>query len=143
MNDMNVLCLVGRLTMDEEVSYTQSGTPVGKMAIAVNRSVKRGDKWEDEVSFFDFTLFGKSAEGLKPYLTKGKQIAVNGRIQQERWTDKETGKHRSKIGIVADNVQLLGGKGDGNNSQPAQAQPAPSAGFKEDIPYGEPSDIPF
>ena len=63
---------------------------------------------------------------------------MTGRIQQERWTDKETGKQRSKIGIVAENVQLLGGRGDGNNSQPA-----PSAGFKEDIPYGEPSDIPL
>ena len=136
-SDVNCVILIGNLTRDAEVSYLQSGTAVGNLSIAVNRSVKRGDKWEDEASFFDVTLFGKSAEALKPYLTKGKKIGVQGSLRQGRWQDKETGKTRSRVSVVADAIQLLGGSNGQQGGQPA------NGGFKEDIPYNGNSDIPF
>lgn len=142
MSDINKTLLIGRLTRDAEISYTQGESAVVKFSIASNHSVKKGDKWEDDASFFDIVYFGKPAEGLQPFLTKGKQVGIEAHLKQDRWTDKETGKQRSKISIIAENAQLLGGRGDGNGSQ-AAPQSAPSAGFKEDIPYSEPSDIPF
>jgi single-strand DNA-binding protein len=83
--------------------------------VAVNRSVKNGDQWKEEASFFDVTYFGKRAEAVNQYLVKGKQVGIEGELRQERWNDKNTGQPRSKVGIVAANVQLLG-----SNSAPAQ-----------------------
>src|SRR5574344_347312 len=115
-NDMNHVFLIGRLTRDvgaDERSFAYVGN--GQMAranvsIAVNHSVKKGDQWEDEVSYFDVTIWGKTAENLKPYLTKGKQIAVEGYLKQDRW--EKDGQKNSRVSIVANTVQLLGGKAD-------------------------------
>lgn len=140
MQDVNSLILIGRLTKDLSLEYKQSGLAVGETSIAVNRSVKKGDKWEDEASFFDITLFGKTAENLKQYLVKGKQVAIKGSLKQERWQDKETGKTRSKISIVTEDIQLLGGRSDGGQSQ------SNNGDFQEDIPYSQgttPENVPF
>ena len=80
--DVNYIVLIGRLTRDVELKYLSSGTAVAKGAIAVNRRVKKGDEWKDEASFFEFVLFGKTAENLSKYLLKGKQIAVEGELVQ-------------------------------------------------------------
>lgn len=109
MADINRVIEIGRLTKDAEVSYTPGGMAIAKMSIAVNRSVKGADgKWMDEANYFDVQLFGKQAEGLKPYLTKGKQIAVDGYLKQDRW-EKDGQKH-SAVKINANDIQLLGGK---------------------------------
>jgi single-strand DNA-binding protein len=76
--DLNRVTLVGRLTRDAELKYTNSGLAVAKLSIAVNRRKRSGDNWTDEVSYFDITLWGKVAESLNQYLQKGKQIAVDG-----------------------------------------------------------------
>ena len=139
MTDTNVTVLTGRLTKDIEVSYTQGGTAIGKLSLAVNRSVKKGDQWVDEVSFFDVTVFGKMAESLKQYLTKGKQVAVTGVLKQDRW--EKDGQKFSKVSILASSVQLLGGKSDGTSSKsndvPNDIPPAQSSldAFPEDIPF--------
>lgn len=114
MTDINKVVLVGRLTKDIDIKYTGSGAAIGNMAIAVNRSRKQNDQWVDEVSFFDVKIFGKTAESLKPYLTKGKQIAVEGFLKQERW--QKDGQNFSRVTVGAENVQLLGGN-SGNDSQ--------------------------
>lgn len=109
MADINRITLIGRLTRDAEVSYTPGGMAIAKMSIAVNRSVKGADgKWMDEANYFDVQLFGKQAEALKPYLTKGKQIGVDGYLKQDRW-EKDGQKH-SAVKINANDIQLLGGK---------------------------------
>lgn len=114
MADVNTVVIVGRLTRDlnpsdaREFAYTPSGIAKVTVSIAVNTRQKNGEQWIDVANYFDVTIWGKSAENLKPYLTKGKQIAVEGSLRQDRWTDKETGQTRSKIYIVANNVQLLG-----------------------------------
>jgi single-strand DNA-binding protein len=118
MADVNRVIEIGHLTRDAEVTYTPGGMAVGKLSIAVNRRIKKGQEWVDESNYFDVSLFGKQAEGLKPYLTKGKQIAVDGFLKQDRWQDQATGQNRSAVKIVANDIQLLGGKdgGQGNST---------------------------
>lgn len=138
--DTNVVVLSGRLTRDCELKYTSGGTAVLSGSIAVDERVKRGDEWQNEASFFDFAVFGKTAEGVKPYTTKGRQVVISGRLKQERWTAQD-GSARNRVTVIADNFQLVGGNSQGN-TQTAQYQ-------QQDQPYnpyngGEfPEDIPF
>lgn len=107
MTDLNRVILIGRLVRDAE--EPQNNGPV-RLSIAVNRSVKHGDTYEDEASFIDIEYWHRS---LVPYLMKGKQIAVQGELRQERWTDRETGAARSKLVVVVNDkagIQLLGSK---------------------------------
>lgn len=137
MNDVNQLVLIGRLTQDlgadeRSFGYVGNGQARANFSIAVNHSKKNGEQWVDEVDYFSITVWGKTAENLKPYLTKGKQVCVVGHLKQDRW--EKDGQKQSRVSIVADNVQLLGGKSD--TSAPAQTaprfvpaknEPAPSA----------------
>ena len=111
--DTNICILVGRLTRDPEISYTKSGTSIAKFSIAVNSG-------KEQVSFFDITAWEKLANTCQQYLNKGKQVIVTGRLSQSRFTDKN-GQNRSKIEIVANNVQFIGGDGSNNTSQGAQS----------------------
>ena len=123
MTDINHVLVIGRLTKDFGVDprtffIRRGGTACAKVSIAVNRSVKQSDgQWTDEVSFFDVTIWGKTAENLKPYLVKGKQIAVDGYLKQDRW--QKDGQNFSKVNIVANSVQLLGGGTSAPESTPA------------------------
>ena len=120
MTDMNHVFLIGRLTRDlgaDERSFAYVGN--GQMAranisIAVNRSKKEGEQWVDEVNYFDITIWGRTAENLKQYLLKGKQIAVDGYLKQDRW--QKDGQNFSKVVVVANSVQLLGGKSEGGQA---------------------------
>jgi single-strand DNA-binding protein len=107
MADINHVVLVGRLTRDAELKYTSSGQAVCKFSIAVNRARKNGDQWVDEANFFDIVLWGRQGEAISKYLIKGKSVGVDGELRQDRW--QQDGQNRSKVEIVAGNVQLLGG----------------------------------
>lgn len=148
----NVCILVGHLTRDMEVKYLNNGTPVGAFSLAVNDRYKKGEEWVDEVSFFDVTLWGKSAESLLQYLLKGKMIAVTGKLKQDRW--EQDGQSRSKVKITADRVELLGGGGDrqqgGGDPSGGSSRSAPSGtqGSRQGPPAQPPTDdfsddIPF
>ena len=146
MTDLNHVVLIGRLTRDlgideKDFGYVGNGMARANVSIAVNRSKKNGDQWIDEVSYFDITIWGKTAENLKPYLIKGKQVCIEGHLKQERW--EHEGQKRSKISIVADNVQLLGGKSDGGQSSGAPTfKPAENNSYSGE--EGDfPEDIPF
>lgn len=122
MTDINSLIIVGRLTRDcgsdpngRDFTYTQGGMCIARVSIAVNRSQKQNGQWVDVASYFDVTIFGKTAENLKPYFVKGRQIVVSGHLQQDRWTD-QNGQNKSKISIIADDVQLAGGGNNQNNA---------------------------
>jgi single-strand DNA-binding protein len=109
MADLNHVVLIGRLTRDAELKYTASGQAVCKFSIAVNRRRKNGDQWEDEANFFDIVLWGRQGESLNQYLVKGKMIGIEGELRQDRW--QQDGQNRSKVEIVANNIQLLGASG--------------------------------
>ena len=143
MTDLNSVIEIGRITRDiseRDFGYTTGGTARLNLSIAVNRSVKKNGAWTDSVSFFDVTVWGKTAENIKAYIYKGKQIAVDGYLDQQRW--EKDGVKYSKVVIIADNVQLLGGNENGQQSAPQAQQPAgeyQSAGSGDDFP----EDIPF
>ena len=156
MADINHVVLIGRLTRDAELKYTTSGQAVCKFSIAVNRRRKNGDQWEDEANFFDIVLWGRQGETLNQYLQKGKAVGVDGELRQDRW--QQDGQNRSKIEIVASNIQLLGGnpgggsgggqtggqgggsfgsQGSGNygSNQNNRGESAPQDDFTDDIPF--------
>jgi single-strand DNA-binding protein len=146
MADINHVVLVGRLTRDAELKFTNTGLAICTFSIAINRRVKSGDKWTDEANFFDITLFGKQGEGVSQYLTKGTQVAIDGELRQDRW--EQDGQKRSKVKIVANNLQLLGsrsGSGGGGPDRmpkdydgPGDSGPAETGGagsFEDDIPF--------
>jgi len=121
MTDINRVILVGRVVKDAELKFTPSSTPVTRFSVAVNRSRKNGDQWEEEVSYIDIVLWGRSAESISKFLLKGKQVAVEGELRQNRW--EQDGQQRSKLEVVASNVQLLsGGTAAGGGNAPSQGQ---------------------
>ena len=140
MADLNNYSVIGRMTRDLDeraFAYTSNGKARLNISIAVNDGY--GDN--QYTSYFDVVVWGKTAENIKPYLGKGKQICINGRLRQDRW--ESNGQKNSRVVIVAETVQLLGvrynGAGSGGNyQQPAQQQvPAYNNGgeFSEDIPF--------
>lgn len=138
-SDLNVVALVGRVTKDAELSYTSSGTAKCVFAVAVNRRVKKGETWADEASFFDITLWAKTAENMKQYLVKGQQVALSGELEQQRW-EKDGQKH-SKIALANVSVQLVGG-GKREGSAPAAGERHPDVDsfdgrnvYQDDIPF--------
>jgi len=103
--DINSVSIVGRLTRDAELKYTNTGMAITQFSIAVNRTRKDGDQWVDEASFFDVSLWGKRGESLNQYLQKGTQVAVLGELRQDRW--EKDGQSRSRVYIFCNNIQLL------------------------------------
>ncbi len=128
--DINHVILVGRLTRDPELTYTQSGAAICKFSIAVNRSSGSGGDTGDTASFFNIVAWNKTAEICKEYLTKGKQVGIDGRLQQRRWTGSDDTK-RSTVEIVANNVQFFGPA-----RQPAEQLQTSTNGFSPEKTSG-------
>ncbi len=172
MASFNKVILVGNLTRDPEVRYTTGGSAVCDITLAVNYqwTDKKSNERKEEVSFIDVTLWGRTAEIAGEYLAKGRPVLVEGRLQQDKWDDKETGQKRSKLKVVADAMQLLGGRSEGgppgggggtapargNTSRPAASSPTvndsyadadsgrtPDQTFYDDMPSGGGDEVPF
>ena len=111
MASFNRVVLVGNLTKDIELRHTKNNTAVTDISIAVNERVKRNEQWVDEAHFFDITLWGRLAEIAAEYLSKGSSVLIEGRLKHDRW--EQDGQKRSKVGIVGEKMQMLGGKGGG------------------------------
>jgi len=158
MANLNKVLLMGNLTRDPEVRYTPKGTAVAELGLAVNRqfTADNGEKRE-ETTFVDVTLWGRQAEVAGEYLKKGRPVFIEGRLQMDSWEDKATGQKRSKLKVVAEGMQLIGGRassGDSDSGEPREySRPAqtssrpPSRPAKPPVdpdlePEGE-DDIPF
>ena len=151
MASLNKVMLLGNLTRDPELRHTPKGSAVTDLGLALNRRVQDGNGgWKEEVTFVDVTVWGNSAENAHKYLSKGRGVFVEGRLQMDTWDDMETGKKRSKLKVVADNLQFLpDGKGGGGGSRPASSNESSggagsqggSAGPAGD--FEEEDDIPF
>ncbi|KGE73804.1 single-stranded DNA-binding protein [Spirochaeta lutea] len=149
--DINSVVMVGRLTRDAELRYAQTGTAIVKFSLAQTHRRKSGDTWSDESHFFDVTMMGKAAEAVHRFLTKGKQVAIQGELRQNRW--EQDGQSRSKVEIFAFSLQLLGGgsggqgsgfnqggnsydSNQGNNSSGYDGYTnSGSGGFDDDVPF--------
>lgn len=152
MASFNRVVLMGNLTRDPEVRYTTGGTAVTDVSLAINRyrTDKNTNQRIEETTFVEVTLWGRTAEIAGEYLGKGRPVLIEGRLQQDQWEDKETGQKRSKLKVVGESMQLLGGRdggGGGGGAPRPQGQPAQSAPQRppEESFYDSPSDgdVPF
>ena len=115
MAHLNKVMIIGNLTADPEVRTTPRGNSVAELRLAVNRISSGPNEGErrEETTFLDVTCWGRTAEIAGQYLSKGRPVFIEGRLQQDTWDDKQTGQRRSKIRIVAENMQLLGSREGG------------------------------
>ena len=168
MASYNRVVLVGNLTRDVELKYLQSGTAVTDIGLAINdRRKNQAGEWVDETTFVDVTLWGRTAEVASEYLSKGSSTLIEGRLKLDTWESE--GQKRSKLKVVGERMQMLGGRGnrearsaphdESEFSQPAQtpamaaegsspppaagSSPAPAAGSSPSPAAASEDDIPF
>ena len=124
MASFNKVIIMGNLTRDPEVRYIPSGSAVTELGLAVNRTWfdKASNTKKEEVSFIDVTLWGRTAEIAGEYLSKGRPVLIEGRLQMDSWEDRETGKKRSKLKVVGEQMTMLGKGGDGGGGGGRQQQ---------------------
>jgi len=152
MASFNKVLLLGNLTRDPEVRYTPKGSAVCDLGVAVNRvyTTDSGEKRE-EATFVEVTLWGRTAEVAGEYLKKGRPIFIEGRLQLDSWDDKQTGQKRSKLKVIGESMQLLGGRPGGTvapgesaeedrqpggkTSAPPPKSTAPAAPDEDEIPF--------
>jgi single-strand DNA-binding protein len=141
--NINRVVLVGNLTRDPELRHTPSGTAVCSLRLAVNsRRKDQSGQWVDKPNYFDITVWGQQGESCAQYLSKGRPVAVDGRLEWREWDAQDGGK-RQAVEVVADSVQFLGGRGDGeggggNQFIPEGAGAGPAADMAppdDDIPF--------
>jgi single-strand DNA-binding protein len=114
--NINRVVLTGNLTKDPELRNLPSGTAVCSLRIATNtRRKDQSGEWVDKANYFDVTVWGAQGENVARFCAKGRPIAVDGRLEYREWQDKDTGKTRSAVEIVADSVQFLGSRDDSGN----------------------------
>jgi single-strand DNA-binding protein len=122
MASINRVFLMGNLTRDPELRYTPGGSAVTEIGLAVNRRYKaQSGEMQEETTFVDITVWGRQAENVNQYLSKGRPVFVEGRLQLDSW-ETQDGQKRSKLKVVADNVQFLGSRSDGGGGQGGGSQ---------------------
>ncbi|MCP4093194.1 MAG: single-stranded DNA-binding protein [Planctomycetes bacterium] len=144
MASFNRVILMGNLTRDPEVRQAQNGTHITKAGLAVNERMPDGQGgWKEEASFIDVVIFGKRAEAFGRYLRKGRSVLIEGKLRQSRWQDKETQQNRSKLEVIVDNWEFVGGGreegqgGGGGQYQGGQQQQQQSSAPE----FPQPSDF--
>jgi single-strand DNA-binding protein len=168
MASLNKVMIMGNLTRDPEVRYTPKGQAVVDIGLAVNRRYKVENETREEVTFIDVTFWGRSAEIISQYMKKGRPLYVEGRLQLDSWEDKATGQKKSRLKVIGDEFQFLGGRDgapggggspddDDGPSQPRSPRPpqqnshrnsgnsAPASRPPQDYPAGldDEDEIPF
>jgi single-strand DNA-binding protein len=159
-SNINVVAITGNLTRDPELRSTPSGTSVCKLRVAVNSRRKDGStgEWVDKPNYFDVTVWGAQGENCANYLSKGRPVAVEGRLDWREW-EAQDGSKRQAVEIIANSVQFLGsrsdnqvgggsggGGGGGNGFQPKSDVPADTSDFEGATASsggGSDDDIPF
>ncbi|HEX5260951.1 MAG TPA: single-stranded DNA-binding protein [Gaiellales bacterium] len=148
MANINRVILTGNLTADPELSTLPSGTSVCKLRLAVNRRYKdqSSGEWTEKPNYFDIKVWGAQGENCANYLSKGRPVAVDGRLEWSEW-ESQDGSKRSKVEVVADTVQFLGSRGDSGESgggfkqtaelkaEPVEALAGGGAAADDDIPF--------
>jgi single-strand DNA-binding protein len=151
--NINRVIITGNLTRDPELRSTAGGTSVCSLRVACNgrRRNPSTNEWEDQPNYFDVTVWGAQGENCTKFLSKGRPIAVDGRLQWREWSDKD-GNKRQSVDIIAESVQFLGGRDDAGNgngfSSSARAQesdvPIDTGDFERtSVGTGADDDIPF
>jgi single-strand DNA-binding protein len=126
MASFNKVILLGNVTRDPELRYISSGTAVTDIGLAVNDRRKNAQgEWVEETTFVDVTLWGRTAEVAGEYVSKGSPLLIEGRLKLDQW--EKDGKKNSKLRVVCDRMQLLGGRGaeGGRNAEGSRSKPRP------------------
>ena len=156
MPSLNKVLLMGNLTRDPELRVTPKGTPICQFSLAINRQFKmESGESREEVIYVDIEAWGKQGETIAKYMTKGRPLYVEGRLRLDQWEDKNTKEKRSRMKVVLENFQFLGGRNDGpaaggggeggesrypapaprSAPRPAAPAPAPQENLDEDVPF--------
>ena len=134
MASFNKVILMGNLTRDPEVRVTASGMSICKLGLAVTRKFKTADgEMREDTAFVDVDSFGRQAETLSKYLTKGSPLFVEGRLKFDQWETSE-GEKRSKLGVVLENFQFVGGRSEGGASGESNTAQGENAGYERTSP---------
>jgi single-strand DNA-binding protein len=148
--NFNKVIVGGYLARDPDLRYLPSGSAIASFAVAVNRKWKNeAGEQQEEVSFVEVTAFGKTAEVVSQHFHKGKPILVEGRLRQDRWEDKATGKPRTKLGVVLESFSFAGdsaprtARDAAPEAKPATSRAAPAAKVAGDAPPDDGDDVPF
>lgn len=158
MASLNKVMLLGNLTRDPELRYAPNGTPVANFGMAINRRYRQGDEWREEVCYIDIVTFGRQAETVGEYLSRGNLAMIEGRLQWRSW-ETEDGQKRSKHEVVANNVQFMpraqgdgrgpgapgGGRAESTYAPPSHNAYTPPRDMMPppEMPMSEDDDIPF
>jgi single-strand DNA-binding protein len=150
MANFNKVILLGNLTRDPEVRYTQGGQAVAKLGMAVNRTFTVNGERRENTCFVDLTAWGKQAETLGQYAQKGRALLIEGRLEYSQWDDKQSGQKRSKLEVVIENFQFVGARegagaagGGGGGGAPGGGARGPAAGADEGAAEADFDGIPF
>jgi single-strand DNA-binding protein len=149
MASYNKVILIGNVTRDPEMQKLPNGTAIAKFGLAMNRKYKlESGESRDEVTFVDVDLFGRTAEVAGQYVKSGDPIMIDGRLKFDQWEDKTSGQKRSRLSVVGEVLQLLGGKRDGGPGAtrapearkhdadgPLPKSQAPAADVVDDVPF--------
>jgi single-strand DNA-binding protein len=146
MANINRVVLVGNLTRDPELRHTPSGMAVCSLRVAVNtrRKDSQTGEWTEKPNYFDVTVWGNQGENCAQYLSKGRPVGIDGRLEWREW-EAQDGSKRQAVEIIADSVQFLGGRQDAEGRE-AQPQFVPSGAQAENADFGSSAaddDIPF
>tara|TARA_R110002020_G_scaffold11573_1_gene43380 strand:+ start:382 stop:795 length:414 start_codon:yes stop_codon:yes gene_type:complete len=137
MSDLNEVVISGRLTRDAELRQTPSGTAVTDIIVASNRIWSKDSDKQEEATFVDVTIWGRQAESLAQYLTKGRHVMLTGRLKLNKW-ETEEGDRRSKLTVVAEKVNLTPGGtpgGNGYSSESATSSTKKKKQVEEEVPF--------
>lgn len=137
---MNSINVIGRLTKDPELRHLPSGTEVCNLRIAVDRAGMKGDDGAYGAGFFDVDAFGKTAELMAQYLSKGRQVAISGELRWREW-EQEGGGKRQAVSILCNRMTFVGNREDGNGGGGNQF--VPTGAGAADFPTAADDDIPF
>ncbi|TLM99183.1 MAG: single-stranded DNA-binding protein [Actinobacteria bacterium] len=142
---INRVVISGNLTRDPELRSTAGGMSILNMRMAVNdrRKNQQTGEWEDSPNYVDVIVFGTRGESLSRFLSKGSKVAVEGKLRWSEWQDKNTGDKRSKLEVVADDIEFMSGRGEGGGHGGGGGYDAPAAApkasgaetFEDDIPF--------
>ena len=147
MGNFNKVILLGNLTRDIELRHTQSNQAVANFSIAVNRQWKdQSGQTHEEATFVDCESWGRQAEVMHQYLGKGRELMLEGRLRMDRWQDKQSGANRSKLVVVVESFQFIGGRGEPGGSvavETPRSRSASGASSPAQASAPDDGDIPF
>jgi len=142
MANLNKVFLIGNLTRDPELRVTPKGTAVCSFGLAVNRVYRdEGGNTHEETTFVDIEAWGRQGETISKYLSKGRSVMIEGRLRFDSWESK-TGEKRSKLKVVTDNFQFLGGRGEGGSYEAEEAQPSAAPQQRSQATQEQPQSSP-